>query len=341
MGTLSFRPEGEFTGTPGQEQFFIEKTGTIEVRQVLSLPRPAEVRRFPVIPVGIGLLVVVIAVVLVVVFAVGGGGRGEDQIPVASVLPTEPPLTAVTPVLPTDTPRPSPTSPPALTRPPPATQVTVINLLTPAPGTLPVVVFQNGLVIEDFGPGIYSGVEDTYIAEDAPSTKFVAETSLYSQIDPTGQVPASDLLIRFDLSTLPSDILIERAVLSLRRHPNHFDAGGTFRALQITSPLALSQVTWNNFDRRNIGDALGQITIEPLSTYGGSWHEVDITDAVRRWIRSPAPNHGFILEKLPGTEFTREMAFFSADYTSDGTPGGKALTPKLTIEFGSSPQPTG
>ena len=254
--TLSFRPEGEFTGTPGQEQFFIEKTGTIEVRQVLSLPRPAEVRRFPVIPVGIGLLVVVIAVVLVVVFAVGGGGRGEDQIPVASVLPTEPPLTAVTPVLPTDTPRPSPTSPPALTRPPPATQVTVINLLTPAPGTLPVVVFQNGLVIEDFGPGIYSGVEDTYIAEDAPSTKFVAETSLYSQIDPTGQVPASDLLIRFDLSTLPSDILIERAVLSLRRHPNHFDAGGTFRALQITSPLALSQVTWNNFDLRNIGDAL-------------------------------------------------------------------------------------
>jgi hypothetical protein len=24
MGTLSFRPEGDFAGTPGQEQFFIE-----------------------------------------------------------------------------------------------------------------------------------------------------------------------------------------------------------------------------------------------------------------------------------------------------------------------------
>ena len=343
--TLSFRPEGEFTGTPGQEQFFIEKTGTVEVRQVLSLPRLAEVRRFPVVPVGIGLLAVVIAVVLVVVFAVGGGGRGGDQIPVVSALPTEPLPTTVTLVpeavaLPTATPRPSSTSPPALAPTPPATQVTVTILPTPAPGTLPVVVFQNGLVIEEFGPGRYSGVEDTYIAEDAPSTKFVAETSLYSQIDPTGQVLASEVLIRFDLSTLSSDILIKQAILSLHRHPNHFDAGGTFRALEITSPLALRQVTWNNFDRRIIGDSIGQFTIEPLSIYAGSWHEMDITDAVRRWIASPAQNHGFILEKLPGTEFTLEMAFFSADYTSDGTPGGKALTPKLTIDFGASPQPT-
>jgi len=38
--TLSFRPEGVFSGTPGQEQFFIDKTGRVEVRQVLDLPAP-------------------------------------------------------------------------------------------------------------------------------------------------------------------------------------------------------------------------------------------------------------------------------------------------------------
>lgn len=37
--TLSFRPEGDYTGTPGQEQFFIEKEGTVAHRQVRSLPR--------------------------------------------------------------------------------------------------------------------------------------------------------------------------------------------------------------------------------------------------------------------------------------------------------------
>ena len=35
--TLSFRPQGQFSGTPGQEQFFIEKEGAIAHRQVLGL----------------------------------------------------------------------------------------------------------------------------------------------------------------------------------------------------------------------------------------------------------------------------------------------------------------
>jgi hypothetical protein len=51
--TLSLRPQGDSSGRPGQEQFFIEKEGGVAYRQVLALPRPG--RRFPVIPVAIGL----------------------------------------------------------------------------------------------------------------------------------------------------------------------------------------------------------------------------------------------------------------------------------------------
>ena len=36
--TLSFRPTGSFTGSPGLEQFVISKTGDIELRQVLKSP---------------------------------------------------------------------------------------------------------------------------------------------------------------------------------------------------------------------------------------------------------------------------------------------------------------
>ena len=36
--TLSIRPQGDFSGTSGQEQFVVGKEGTIVVRQVLSLP---------------------------------------------------------------------------------------------------------------------------------------------------------------------------------------------------------------------------------------------------------------------------------------------------------------
>ena len=54
--TLSFRPQGDFSGTPGQEQFLIEKEGAIAVRQVLSLPRLTGGRRFRFLPVAIGLV---------------------------------------------------------------------------------------------------------------------------------------------------------------------------------------------------------------------------------------------------------------------------------------------
>ena len=54
--TLSFRPQGDFAGTPGQEQFFIEKEGAVAIRPVLSEPVEKRGIRFPVI--GIGVLVV-------------------------------------------------------------------------------------------------------------------------------------------------------------------------------------------------------------------------------------------------------------------------------------------
>ena len=79
--TLSFRPQGQFTGTPGQEQFFIEKEGTIAVRQVLSVPRASGGRRFPVLPVAIGLVVVGVIAAVAVIFAVGGFGDGGESLP--------------------------------------------------------------------------------------------------------------------------------------------------------------------------------------------------------------------------------------------------------------------
>ena len=82
--TLSFRPQGKFAGTPGQEQFFIGKEGAIAHRQVLSLPFEIRSPRSLTIPVLIGLLVIGAAAVAGVVL-VGDdlSGLGKDSIPVA------------------------------------------------------------------------------------------------------------------------------------------------------------------------------------------------------------------------------------------------------------------
>jgi hypothetical protein len=95
--TLSVRPQGNFVGTAGQEQFLIGQDGTIAVRQVLSLPTqtsasPADTGRkggFPMLPVAIGVVVVgIIAAVGVVFVMMGSGG---DNIPIAVPAPTETP----------------------------------------------------------------------------------------------------------------------------------------------------------------------------------------------------------------------------------------------------------
>ena len=100
--TLAFRPQGEYSGESGREQFFIEKEGGVAHRQVLELPKPTETKgKFPLAMVG-GILVVVVALVAVVVVVASGalGGSGDDEpAPPAAPTPTDsaqPPVRAQT-----------------------------------------------------------------------------------------------------------------------------------------------------------------------------------------------------------------------------------------------------
>ena len=96
--TLSFRPQGNFDGTPGQEQFVVGKEGTVAVRQVLSHPTQTSASSagtagnrggFPILPVAIGLVIVgIIAAVGAVVVLMSSGG---DGVLIAAVAPTETP----------------------------------------------------------------------------------------------------------------------------------------------------------------------------------------------------------------------------------------------------------
>ena len=102
--TLSFRPRGEFVGTPGQEQFFVDKRGTVAHRQVLGAPEQERGRRPSLLRMLGGLAVV--AVVAAGVYAALGtdllqtddgtpavqpaGGPVADPVSPAAGLPTGP-----------------------------------------------------------------------------------------------------------------------------------------------------------------------------------------------------------------------------------------------------------
>jgi len=141
--TISFRPEGEYAGRPGREQFFIEKEGAIALRQVLSLPGPTGWRRYRFGLVAIGLVVVVVAAVGGVLAVSGGGGGNDDVVPQAAAPPTLTPES--TPVPPTSAPSPSPTLTPVATPLPANTlqpnappKLTNTPLPTPRPTNTPV-----------------------------------------------------------------------------------------------------------------------------------------------------------------------------------------------------------
>ena len=98
---LSFRPAGRFRGEPGVEQLIIDKTGSVQLRQILDEPsdlgqpssgRPA--RWWLRAAVGL----VVIGVVAVGGLIVLGTFVGGDEAPAASPIPTERPAPTAVPV---------------------------------------------------------------------------------------------------------------------------------------------------------------------------------------------------------------------------------------------------
>jgi hypothetical protein len=150
--TLSLRPAGDFQGTTGQEQFFIQKEGAVAHRQVLSLPRLERGWRFPVLSVAIGLVVVAVAVSIGGAFATGVfGGGGDGGGPATALAPTKTPVptataTSGTASAPTALPTPTfvpnttplPTALPTFTSVPPTTPFpTALATFTPVPGPTP------------------------------------------------------------------------------------------------------------------------------------------------------------------------------------------------------------
>ena len=89
--TLSFRPQGQFSGRPGREQFFIEKGGAVVHRQVLSLPGPSGWRRYR-----FALIIMGLVLVLALAFIATRDRTGSDEsVALAVALPTSTPETFI------------------------------------------------------------------------------------------------------------------------------------------------------------------------------------------------------------------------------------------------------
>ena len=220
---LSFRPEGDFTGTPGREQFvFRNKIGEIAFRQVLTVP--SRRRSLPIIPAAAALAVVG-AIAVIAVFAAGGFDEGSDSgaavpaaqiailaptsaagiapaveatatpTPAAAVLSTATPLPTPTPmiqvvekeVVATATPGPAPTQ---LPTPTPIIEVVVKEVLvTATPGPTPTPIVREVLVVATPTPA------PTPIPAPRPTPTPVPPTPTVTPVPPTPTATPTPALI--------------------------------------------------------------------------------------------------------------------------------------------------
>ena len=165
--------------------------------------------------------------------------------------------------------------------------------------------------------------DDTYIASNEPTTNFGASNWMrlgYSADPPS--LGAVRVLMRFDISLIPDDAVIESATCGIYQHSTTLDPDDPkgVEARHLADPWDELVVTWDSHQP----DWGGTIrTTYPPITVG--WLEADATDLVREWYTGEHPNYGITLLALE-EEVERQRMFYAHE-------ADNGLYPRLWVEY--------
>jgi hypothetical protein len=135
----------------------------------------------------------------------------------------------------------------------------------------------------------HENVWDAYISAASPDANFGNSVSLYSGLVGSGEEQS---LLRFDLSAIPANAVVDSAVLGIYLYTGNVQV---VRVHQVTAAWQETTVTWNNF-----GGSFVNATEGYLVSLGAGFHAVDLTRLVRQWVNGSAANHGVLLEQHVG-----------------------------------------
>lgn len=257
---------------------------------------------------------------------------GDPATPTVTATPLATATRTRTPTItntPTTGPTPTATLTPTETRTPTITSTpTDTPLVSPTPTLAPT----SAVVTRVLQQGVdgYSGVQDTYLHSWYPTTPYGNYNSLNIR---TGGV--MEPLIRFDLSSIPTNAVVNRATLYL-----YLTFGATNPATasvyRVRRPWNAATATWNlastgvawgqagchntSTDRWAVANASAQL----LST--GIWYAFDLTTMAADWVQDPAQNNGVLL--LGSGPTSVQFSFAASEYWQT------SLRPKLDINYG-------
>lgn len=201
---------------------------------------------------------------------------------------------------------------------------------TPTPsGSATTVVYQRGL-------NGYEGVADTFLNGWAADT---GHGSFYQLLVRSGDWMAP--ILRFDLSAIPTNAVIQRATLSLYATGSSNSYALEAGVYALRREWSEAEATWNRatnamaWGRPGANDTDTDRDAQALSTALVSgisrWVDWDVTRLVQAWVSNPSSNMGMILKSF--TTVGVQYHFASSEY------GNIGLRPKLTIQYSLSPEP--
>jgi hypothetical protein len=243
------------------------------------------------------------------------------------------------------------------------------------PGDTVVELFQ-GADLAAWGLPDYDGVRDTYIAgfpetgepNGAQSQGGTISYSYDCRNDlRVGSSKVSRTLLRFDLSMLPPETTVKKAVLQLR-------ATSINDKVDRTTRVCLLRKAWNE-DLGNGKAAIGDLdqewfsvwyrkmpfpvgqevrwekpyatgasdrVAEPVGTIGFAtvgWDGLDLTTPVRQWVAGAVPNHGVVMELANPPQASTGAYAVDVNMVSSDHPGFPGWRPRLVLvlEKGSRP----
>jgi predicted phosphodiesterase len=176
----------------------------------------------------------------------------------------------------------------------------------------------------------YSGAEDTSIY------KYNVDASYYQDdVIRVGQKQQWATLLRYDLSSIPSDAVITRAALRIYA-TGWSETGVGVNAHAVLRSATLSETTWS---RAQSGNAWAVAGCESTSTDRrataesgamvsdiGAWSTFPVTSVVQEWVSGSLANNGLLL-RAPWPKYTDGINFASSQ-CDDLT-----LRPRLEVTY--------
>ena len=132
------------------------------------------------------------------------------------------------------------------------------------------------------------------------------------------------MYIKFDLSSIPTDIRIIDADLKLYQYDDIGTGNFTIGLHKITSDWDESTIDW---DPQPASSADAEITSN-ITVGAITWKAWDIDTLLQGWLDGTITNYGMVLKDTDETSVNTIAYFYTSDYTTDTT-----KRPKLEIDY--------